>query len=83
MPQPVKISVQLLQRGVKMECKNCGGTLFTPLVNIVFVSRLNPENPAGQDIMGNLPIGMYCVTCNKEAKPVMPKVKKEKDKVVN
>jgi len=77
MQQQVKIPITLLQQGTKMECKNCGGTLFTPLVSLVFVSRLNPQNKAGQDIVGNLPTGMYCITCSKKAEAVMPKPKEE------
>lgn len=67
-----------------MECKNCKGTKFVPMVQVTFVSGLNPQNPAGQDIIGSVPTGMYCITCMSESVPSVPEPKKiKKAKVVN
>jgi len=66
----VQIPVELLMQGMPMVCSNCGAAKFGPLVKSYKLSKLHPDNPTGQDIVGSVPTGVFCITCSQDIIPI-------------
>ncbi len=77
-PPPGVMSLDVIQSGERMVCRNCGETEFFPKMESIFVSRLNPKNNQGKDVVTGLNVGLVCLSCGFHA--ALPVLKKTRDK---